>query len=363
VKEINMSKYSFTYDLKQRDVAAHNDIIGEGYFEWWYLDAVFDNGYELVGDFIAGRADAEIAEFLGMPQGEKGGYPYVEFRITTPDHKSFDIAQSVPPEKAKLSNDTLDLVVGSNSLLGEFEPSGLLKKFHLKLSQGDMGVDVTYYTEVTGVKLANRDGGFTYYNPVKKKYYGWYPVAPRNRVEGTLTVQGKKIPVKGWGYQDHQSGNYPTMDAMPIEFWGHGVAGEYTMIWTDSFAGENKDYRHFSPFVLWKGKTPILNTYDFCCVPEKFEMDPDIRMPYPYVESLRASDGKTSVRVILKPGKLIHKWRYQSGKRLTKEHPGSYFRQVCDSIVEITQGEEVERVHGQALHEHMWHMDWFPYEK
>ena len=356
-----MPKYTFVYNLMPRDAAWHSDIVGEGYFEWWYLDGVFQEGYELAAVLFASRGDRVLSGAWGKPEEAK--LPYVSFRITTPEGKAHDSGRIIPLSSFKASTETCDVTMGVNTLMGKFKPSGLPEKFHLKLSEGDMGVDLTYHVQVTGVKLADRDGGYTYYHPIKKTCYGWYPVAPRSRIEGTLIVKGKTIKVHGSGYQDHQLGNYSTADVMPLEFWGHLYAGDYTMVWTDSFAGERKGYRHFSPFILWKGNEPILNTYDFYCLPEKFDINPGTGMPYPVVQTLRATDGKTSVRVVLLPGKLIENQKYVGGERFTEEHPGAYFRQVSDADVEIMRGEELETIRGEALHEHMWHMDWFPYRK
>ena len=360
-----MAKNVFVYNLTPRDAAWHSDIVGPGYFEWWYLDGMFEEGYEIGGLLHAARGDTVLGGLLGgtakTPEEEK--WPNVSFRITTPDNQAFELGRSYRPETFKASADTCDVNLGGNTFVGKFRPNGLPEEFRLKVADGDMGLDLVYKVMVTGVKLADRDGGYTYYHPIKKTCYGWYPVSPRSRIEGTITLKGKKISVHGEGYQDHQLGNYSTADVMPIEFWGHIYAGDYTMVWTDSFAGENKGYRHFSPFILWKGNKPILNTYDFMVIPEKWELEPETRMPAPVVETLRATDGKTSVRIVLPPGKLIERVRYVGGKRFTEDSPGAYFRWVTDAQVEITRGDEVETVTGMALHEHMWHTEWFPYRR
>lgn len=65
------------------------------------------------------------------------------------------------------------------------------------------------------------------------KYFAWLNAVPYGKVIGTVTVDGKKINVKGDGYHDHNWGNVQISDLLDSWWWGRGSVGDRRIVTYD----------------------------------------------------------------------------------------------------------------------------------
>lgn len=376
-----MAKEIFNYDIKPRDVAYHSDIVSDGYYEWWYLDGRFREGFTYAVMFCP-RAVFPIppAPFFGggvnYCDPEEAKLPVLDLHITTPDKVAHHSVRAHPLSGFKASTETCDVTIGKSSLTGKFNTKGLPEEFRVKLDQDGLVADLTYRVKVTGVKFTERESGYTYANPITKKYYGWWPVAPKSEIEGIFKVPGwKEAKVSGVGYHDHNAGNYSFRDTHAKWFWGNIHVGDYTAIWTFGPAGSRHRHHHFSPFVLWKNNKVVLNTFRFYNLVEEWGIEPTTRMPYPIRETLRAFNGELEVIARILPGTFNVQTKivdtpaeWAQGEPYSLTDPGAYFRQFGDVELEIRRGDQIEELRSRgypegATRELGWLSQWFPFKE
>ena len=350
-------KYTFR-KLTGSNLGWHPELReGEGadyYGEWFWLDGQLEGGYQYSMGLFARRPGGI------SPEGKN--WPSVELHILTPDGEVHHATEDYPPESFK--PEPWGGAWGHNTFTGRLGPDGMPEGYALKVSVGNIGVDITARAVASGVQFSDEEHGYTYYHPYKNLALAWWPLVPRAEVEGTITIDGKAAKVRGLAHCERQLANLPNAfggGGQAIWFWGHFYAGDYTAVWTDSAASERSKYRHFTPFVLWKGGDVVLSTYQFACVVEKFGIDPVTGLLYPVVESLRASDGHTGLTAQLLPGKIIDFFTLE-GPPSAPEKRGVYFRQHCDVRVQVSRWDEIEEIGGTSTHEFGAGADWFPFE-
>jgi hypothetical protein len=311
---------------------------GEGagnYNEWFWLDGQFDEGYHYS---------------LGLFGGARKS---ISLNIMSPDGTMHRGEQQFPDDAFKA--EPFGAAWGDNKVLGKLAPDGQPESFELRLAAGDVAVDMFCKAVVVpGVKFTEDEPGYSYYNPLRKMALGWWPLVPKADADGALTVGGKRVKVKGGVYLERQLASMPLgggagqKTGQAVWCWGHFYAGDYTAVWTDSAASEHYRYRHFTPFVLWKGNQVILSTFQFAGYVEKFGADNETGIPYPVVESLKASDGITELTAQFLPGKII-------------DHRGWYCRQYSDVDVQVRRWGETESLRGASTHEWGAGAGWLPW--
>lgn len=350
---------AFRWDMKAKDDAWYPDE-SEDYFQLWDLYSVFEQGYKCIAHFFY-RPWYPLCEY----RAGEANLPLVTLRITTPDNVTHACSKSYPASAFKASTETCDVAIGANKLTGKFKANGLPEEFHIKMAEDGLAVDLTYHVQIGGVKFTDREDGYTYYHPVTKKYFGWWPVTARSEVEGTLTVNGKTVKVKGLGLHDNNLGTAKLSDIQSRYFFATIYAGDYTIFYTDSTAAKRYRYSHFTPLVVWKGSDVILSTYNCAAYAERFDIDPVTKGPYPVEETFRASQGNIEVTGQLLPGTIVDSSKLTDipGFPFTSANPCFHFFQFSDADIQIRRGEQVEKVKGQALRELAWFEEWFPYPK
>jgi len=340
--------YSFHRTTKN-ELGWHPDLKGGGeggvgglmgYNEWFWFDGQFENGYECSMGLFGG--DRKFIDLYPMSPDGVVHHRSEEFSAEAFKSEPFGASWG-----------------GNNYLRGKLAADGSVLGYDVKVAAGDVGLDIATRAVVPfGVKFSPEEPGYSYYNPIKKQALGWWPLAPRAEAEGTITIDGKANPIKGQVYLERQLSSLPlggtagAKTGQAVWCWGHFYAGDYTAVWTDSAASQHYGYRHFTPFVLWKGDTVVMSTFQFAGYVEEFGIDPKTGIPYPVVETVKASDGVTELFAVLQPGTII-------------EHaPGSWYcRQYCDIKVSIRRWGETEEIAGKSVHEWCAGGGWFPFEK
>jgi len=333
----------------------HLDL-GEGdaiddYGEWLWLDAQLEDGYQfslgLFRNFPPTYRPTTWYKAKWGDRPEVGRWPAVDLHIKTPDGKLHRSTEVYPPESFKPA--PWGVTISHSTYTGKFNSqTGRPESYHISASVGNLGVDFNARVIATGVVFSDEEHGYTYYHPIKKRALGWWPLIPRAEIEGTIIIEGNTVKAKGLAFCERQLWNLPVIgpSGQSWWFWGHFFADDYTAVWTDSAASEHFKYRHFSPFVLWKGGDVVLSTFNFAGYAEKFGLDPD-GIPYPEVVSLKASDGNREMTAQLVNGKILTRLE-------------SYVRQCCEVHMQLKHWGETKEIHGESIHEWGCSPDWFP---
>ena len=196
-----------------------------GAFEWWYFDAILDDGSKLVIDFGAK---------LQTRTHEEGGSPFALIRINRPDGTSYEKFYCSSEEDSSFAKDTCDVHVGENYFVGDF------KEYKIKVVPAEgVGADITLTSQASPWRAGT---GYFTFGEDEQSYFTWLCAVPRGRVEGTITIDGETIPVTGAGYHDHQWGNIHHMFIWNHWLWGRQSTDDYTILIFDFMT--RKEYGH-----------------------------------------------------------------------------------------------------------------------
>ena len=110
------------FKLDRIDDAFHGQV-----FEWWYFDAIFDNGYSVVTSWHIGAMGTETTEL---------GSGRTRFSIYDPDGKKTDTDIDFPANAVSASTKTCDVKMGDNHIHGEFP------RYEIHFRDGDIGGDL-----------------------------------------------------------------------------------------------------------------------------------------------------------------------------------------------------------------------------
>ena len=196
-----------------------------GHWEWWYSDAIMDDGTTVVIQFLQ-KSIMNVANNVANPA--------VSFRVTLPDGTKYEKAIVVPNEQCTYSTEKCDVRFGPHIFSGD------LKEYKLYVETVDgMGADLT----LTSLSKPFRPG--TAYFGFDDLYYTWLCVVPKGKITGTLTINGKKVQVNGYGYHDHQWGSIPFHFAWNHWWWARQSYEDYTLLVFNMVASRNHEFKSF----------------------------------------------------------------------------------------------------------------------
>ena len=178
------------FQLEPRDDALHPSN-SPGWWEWWYFDAHFDNGYSLGGTFHFGSPRPPVDPDVR----------FIEIALYDPEGNKRMVRKRYPKEQCSASEETCKVVIGPNVYEGD------IQRYHLFFSEGNQGCDLIYESLVEGFapKAPTSSVGTA---PV-----GWVIPLARASVSGTITWDGVSIKVAGRGYHDHNWSDAPMSGA------------------------------------------------------------------------------------------------------------------------------------------------------
>lgn len=214
-------------------------------WETWHADACYDNGY-----------------FSTVMFATTGPVIMVAFHVTDPTGKCVvESMQFFEPKDFIVSTDTLDIKMGENFFRGDYSNSKFPKN-EIYVCDGNNGAELVYEALVQPTISELPDGvGIGRINtPNMPVFVGWI-FQPRNKITGNLIIDGKKIPVTGTGWTDHQFGNVDFFrDAVQYFYWGCLPLGEHTLCYFDIQLADKGGYRPLK--WLWNWKDGKL--YEYC---------------------------------------------------------------------------------------------------
>ena len=300
---------------------------GEKYYEWWYLDAQFDNGYSCVITF-------HYRLLFMTPH-----IPAVQLHIYTPEGKQHMGFKAFDPKDISASEEFCDVKMGSNYVRQE---GGV---YHVYARTRRAGMDLTFKNILPGWKSSNK--GLYQKND---NIQGWVVPVPRGEVEGTLYIgETEEVKVKGnRGYHDHNWGNTNIDEAFSGWYWGRLYDDKYTLIYGWCFPRDNSD-GIASNLYLARGNQPLLGTANFTLKQENMETDADLQRQYARTLKIAGGEGKTGFDCRLDTQRVVEKIDMEkAGGR-----PIYYWRFLADYNADFKTNGLDEKVSGQTIHEYM----------
>ena len=309
-----------------RDDAQHY-FQGEKYYEWWYLDAQFDNGYSCVITF-------HYRLLFMTPH-----IPALQMHIYAPDGQKHMGFKAYDPANCSASDECCDVKMGESFV--RQEDGG----YRVSVRTRRTGADLTFKNILPGWKC--RGTGVLY--DKGNNFQGWVVPVPRAEVEGTLYIGETPVKVKGnRGYHDHNWGNTNIDEAFYGWYWGRLYDEKYTLIYGWCFPQDNND-EIAANLYLARQDQPLLGTNQFTLNQANLETDADLQRQY--ARSLKISGGSDGVGLDcqLDTRNVVEKIDMAAaGGR-----PIYYWRFLADYNAEFKSDGLNEQVSGQTIHEYM----------
>jgi predicted secreted hydrolase len=203
------------------------------FFEWWYFDAAFDNGYRLVAILHSSLYNAVDHK------------PTVDVRVTPPGGASVAAIGRYTRADYRAAAERCDVkIAGCHAVAVDSN------HYVLSLRQGDVAAELVYESRLPGWRPGT---GYLMADDATGHFFRWVAPLPRAEVSGTLTVGGEKLAVQGVGYHDHNWGNFVLADAFSGWYWGRFFAGDgdegLTVVFGD-VVSRGPDPVHVTPLLL-----------------------------------------------------------------------------------------------------------------
>ncbi|MFF1450487.1 lipocalin-like domain-containing protein [Streptomyces sp. NPDC058274] len=210
---------------------------GPGTFEWWYFDAVLDDGSTLVINFMT--KDFRVGKGVDQPPA-----PVVTLELDRPDGTHIERTAPAHGDDYTLATDRCDVRIGTNTFAGD------LHTYRIHVDLDGIGADVTLTGQVPSWRP---ETGHVLFGDSKPRYFAWLPSVPQGRVEATLTVDGTTETLTGTGYHDHNWGDAAMQRLMHHWYWARAQAGDYTVIASYITAEKKFGFTEVPIFMLARG--------------------------------------------------------------------------------------------------------------
>lgn len=223
------------FKLQSIDDACHK-FSSEEYFEWWYMDASFDNGYSFVTSWQMANMKVK-----GVPTP----FRLIEFSIYDPQGKKTAVIPLFKADEYSSSKTSCNVTMGSNHLKGDYP------RYEIKFHDGNIGCELSFENLTQGFRKP--PDGVKYFSNAPERYFAWAIAQPKAKVTGKLILNGKEIPVTGVGYHDHNWGNCRMPDLYNWWHWGRYQSPDYTIIYSVGQSSTITGEKPQSSLIVFKG--------------------------------------------------------------------------------------------------------------
>ena len=248
---------------------------GEGIiYEWWYLDAAFDNGYSM-------SAAWQIVDpsFIGNTEETR----LLMFAIYDPAGKKTSVDVPFDAKDISASKAHCDVTMGTNYLKGS------TSRYDMEFRDKDLGCKLTF--ESVTEAFRSPPDGVSHFTEQPDRWIGWVIAQPRARVTGTLILNGKEIPVNGTGYHDHNWGNVALTAMYKYWYWGRIFLPDYTFIYSVGEMTDALGKKPISVILAYKGEKLVDITTNITAEGSDFVPDKFTSAQYPQTLVLRLEGG------------------------------------------------------------------------
>jgi len=197
-----------------------------GVWEWWYFDALLDDGTAVSIQFFTKTA---ISSFRSVD------HPQVWIVITDPDGVMHEEKFTVRPSEARFGTGHCDAQIGPHRFQGN------LNDYTIRVESVD-GVGADLHLSSRGKPFRPGTAYFGFGNH-DEKYFTWLCAVPKGEVTGTVTVDGVTRQVHGRGYHDHQWGNANLLLLWNNWLWARQAFEDYSILVFDFVAAAKYGYK------------------------------------------------------------------------------------------------------------------------
>lgn len=201
--------------------------IGPNCWEWWYFDGIMDDGTAIVIQFFV-KPVQEIRN--------KKDVPAINFQITLPDGTHHSSLPVFTAEQSFYGKEKCDVHFGDSYFVGD------LKEYDIFVAPTD-GISARLHIDSLSKPFRPGTAYFDF-DGKGDTYYTWFCSMPKGEVSGTITVDGKEINVHGFGYHDHQWGNFLYVTGWNHWVWARQRFEDYTLILFDKYAAKSMGGTH-----------------------------------------------------------------------------------------------------------------------
>ena len=304
-------------------------IKSKDYYEWWYSDFRFDNGWTAVAVW-------HYSDWLKKPR-----VPSVEISIYDPDGKRYYEETVVGAGKAVASEKICDVKIGNH----HFRQQG--DQYLLSVNSKKAGADLIM-TAVTPPFFISPGA---IYSEGGDEHFWCVPI-PRGIAEGSLFVEGKELKVKGTCYHDHNWGSCDMNRNFGGWTWGRFFDQEYSGIFSCSFpihvtsSSEPQVNGHTGIFYLAKGNKLILCTEKIELITEEESFDEMTGQPVATKLVLKAAEDNCEAKCEFSVRKIVERDHLKFAGWNTHN-----WRFLDDYNAEIVLDGKKDSTSGQMLHE------------
>ncbi|MBN1376100.1 MAG: hypothetical protein JXA01_08100 [Dehalococcoidia bacterium] len=320
------------FQIKSIDDACHQ-FSSEEYFEWWYMDASFDNGYSFVTSWQMANMKA---------QGVLTPFRLVEFSIYDPQGKKTAVVPVFKADEYSTSPNSCDVTMGNNHIKGDYP------LWNIEFLDGNLGCKLSFGSLTQGFRKPL--DGAKYFSQSPERYLGWVIAQPKARVTGKLILDGKEIPVTGVGYHDHNWGNCRMPELYSWWHWGRFLSTDYTIIYaagkSSAITGETPQ----SSLIVFKGHDLIEFSEQIYADPGELTLDEVTGVKYQKKLVLRMESPFVK-------GSITHNVKNLVENNPTPAHkPGQgrgYLRFLSDCDIDLNiKGDQI-KTNTMLVHEYM----------
>jgi predicted secreted hydrolase len=202
-----------------------------GTYEWWYFDALLDDGSSLVVVFM-NKEQATPNDPLT---------PTIHINLDLADGRSYQKVGTHAPESWQASTSGADVRIGDNRFSGD------LHTYRIEATVDEITVDVTL---VGQVRAWRPQTGYMLFGAGRDKEFAWLPSVPQGAVTATYRIAGELHKTTGVGYHDHNWGNVGLAKIIHDWYWARGQCGPYSVIASFITAHERYGYAELPMFML-----------------------------------------------------------------------------------------------------------------
>jgi predicted secreted hydrolase len=258
------------------------------FFEWWYFDASFDNGYRLVAILHSSLYNAVDHK------------PTLDIRVTAPGKPSITAIARFKRGDFHSESTFCDIQLGDCRAFLD-EPG----RYHLSLRQGPVSAELVYEAIAPGWRPGT---GYLFMDQESGHYFKWVVPVPQALVSGHLVLEGQKIPVMGIGYHDHNWGNFFLPDAFSHWYWGRLTSKLGEKNWAAIFgdvAGRGLDPAHVRPFLLVHDGKVLSRSPQVEVIGKEARLEPATGTSFPEQMEVTAVEEGYRAKISLCAGKVI----------------------------------------------------------
>ncbi len=204
-----------------------------GSYEWWYFDAVDENGYSIVVIFYEGNPFSKryIQALSEKSNHLANNYPAISISVYKDGKPLFYSFEETDAAFAEFGSEKISGRVGGNNFTGSREGDSVsyLLELNQSLPNGESISGELLYLSDSASRITGSD-----FNQQSSNTHVWNLILPKCKVSGNLKIDSPKseaISFNGKGYHDHNFGSEPMKDTFDEWYWGRYHFEDSTLIY------------------------------------------------------------------------------------------------------------------------------------